>query len=260
MDIIHPLPGASYNYTTELPIIFSAKNLKNLVTLKEYSQFRMGWGIMPYGLVGQDIIPGGVYTDEYWIEDYNSSTEFPDELIVVHTTNPRDWQWGPLRPGKMYALQWRISLDFTDFECGVLSDHSAFVFNIMVENGTEPNLSKLSACPAPEAQLVISLDGIGPATSVNDDGSYATRIPCPVVDKVTATGSATCAVPLGRDMVSSISSEAHSQAIAATQTTETISEAPEPSESDGAATAGKGLGGSVLLAALVAGLWSLTAL
>src|ERR1700759_1541602 len=114
VDPILPIANVTYNITKSLPIVFA---LQNLAAAASFTHFTFSWDIMPYGKVGEPLVPGGV-TNDQWGGTLTYDNTTTDPYILVNQTDVQQWQFGPWYPkGSVYALQWSISWEATTKPC-----------------------------------------------------------------------------------------------------------------------------------------------
>lgn len=216
VDIIYPRSNATYNLTESLPIVFAFQNISAAQSaLQSHAgHFTFSWAIMPFGKVGEEQQPGGVYEDS-WAWEINSTSPLPDTYILVNSTNVRMWTDGPWFPhGSIYQLQYGVSWHPDNAECsGEMSGDAGMqgmFFNINLGD-PEPNLLDIPECPQPGGYIGLSTDSSSP---------------CLAAELNTEAGDP-CAVKVDQAMASSISSVAQ---YSATATSTSIAPAPSSTE------------------------------
>lgn len=196
VDVIFPIHNATYNITESLPIVFAIQNLTAAAAL---GPFTFGWDIMPYGNIGENQTPGGVYND-FWITTFTTANTTTEPYILVNQTNVQRWPYGPYYPlGSVYALQWFISWNVPIKPCNSdsLGVFGTLFFNINI-NSPEPDLGDLiGQCPQ-----------LGGAYEIN---TTAKNSSCSaVVSNNSSSSEVSCAVTLDKATVGNISSSVQS--------------------------------------------------
>ncbi|EED23047.1 hypothetical protein TSTA_065070 [Talaromyces stipitatus ATCC 10500] len=160
---------------------------------------------MPYRKVGENQEPGGVVND-YWATTFTAANTTTEPYILVNQTDVQKWQFGPWYPnGPVYALQWPISWDGSIKTCdsSPLGLFGTLFFNINI-NSPEPDLKSLvGECPQ-----------LGGAYEIN---TTAKNSSCSAVVSNSSNGDS-CAVPLNKTTVGSISSALQSLITASAST------------------------------------------
>jgi hypothetical protein len=205
VDVIFPIFNATYNITKSLPIVFA---LQNLTTAAALGPFTFQWDIMPYGNVGENLVPGGV-TNDLWFTNLTAADITTEPYILVNQTDVQKWQFGPWYPnGSVYALQWGLTWNYySNKTChGIpLGVFGQFYFNINLDS-PEPDLDNLiGKCPQlgnvaeinPTANSycleVVSSSGTGDPCAVTVDNAMVGSISSAVQSLITASAIAASA-------------------------------------------------------------------
>lgn len=211
VDIIYPRSNTTYNLTSSLNIVFAFQNIsrRRSASQSHGGHFVFAWGITPYGKVGGEQEPGGVFEDS-WTWDINAAPSLPDPYILVNNTNVTKWSYGPYcLDGSVYQLQYDVSWVPDNTECsGNIGGNTGV-------RGIFPNINL--GDPEPDLLDVPECIQLGEYIDLSTNSSTSCLAP-----SLDAEAGNPCDVKVDQAMASSISSVAQYSATATLTSTSTV--------------------------------------